>query len=454
VSFADPLLYRLLPLGACIGVLAFLRWSGLGVAGVGPQSTPVALGFLLVGAFLGGKAAARVRLPRITGYLLVGLVSGPYLLAMLTHDMVAAGKAVEGIAVALIALTAGGEIRLDWLRREIRRIALITSCELLLVASGVLLVVFFGRSLFPFMPQHDLLHAGIIALVFGAVAVANSPTVTIAVIAENAAEGPVSRTVLGVTVLKDVAVIVLFAVTLAVAKNLLGTGDAGELGWTLLRELGGSVLAGIAFGAGIAWFVRHVGRDTPVFVLAVCLAMSQLAAALHLETLLVALTAGLWVENVSDARGDKLIRGIERVSLPVYALFFAAAGAKVDLDALQAMWPLALLLAGVRAVCVWGGTTLGASLANAEPAVRRYAWLGFISQAGVTLALSAIVARAFPDWGAEIQVLIVAMIALHELIGPIGFQFALRRAGEVGKAANATAPSEGRAPDRTAPEGA
>jgi hypothetical protein len=85
-------------------------------------------------------------------------------------------------------------------------------------------------------------------------------------------------------------------------------------------------------------------------------------------------------------------------------------------------------------VLVWAGTATGTRLARVEPEVRRYAWYGFLSQAGVTLALATLVARAFPTWGAEIQVIIVAMIALHELIGPIGFQYALRRAGEAGAA--------------------
>jgi Kef-type K+ transport system membrane component KefB len=442
MAIVDLLRYRLLPLALCIAVLAFLRWSGLGIAGLGPQSTTVAIGFLLVGAFLGGKTASRLKLPRITGYLLVGLVSGPYVLGLLSHDMVGAGKAVEGISVALIALTAGGEIRLDWLRREIRRVALITVCEILVVGGAVFVLVFAGRSLFPFVPPDDRLLAGTIAIVFAAIAVSNSPMVTIAVIAESEAEGPVSRTVLGVVVLMDLCVIVLFAVALAVAKNLLGDGANDSLGWTLTRELLGSVLAGIGFGVGIAWFVTRIDRDTPVFVLAVCFAMSQLAAALHLETLLVALTAGFWVENFSGARGDRLIQGIERVSLPVYALFFAAAGAKLNVDALRAMWPLALLLAGVRAVSVWVSAAAGTRLAGAEPNVRRYAWLGFISQAGVTLALAAIVARAFPSWGDEIQVLIVAMIALHELVGPIGFQHALRRAGEIGAASRRATAAE------------
>lgn len=435
------LIHRAMPLALVIGIMILLHRYASDEAAAIAQSPTLALGLLLVGGYIGGRASAAVRLPRVTGYLFAGLLLGPHVSGLLSKEMLAAGKAIEGVAVALIALTAGGELRLGWIRKNARVLSLITTTELFTVLIGVGAVTLIGRALFPFIPD-DLATAAVIAMVFGAIAVANSPTVTIAVIAETRSEGPVARTTLGVTVLKDVAVIILFAIALTVAKDALGGGDGASLGGTLLRELGGSIGMGLLFGLGISLFLRFVARDVAVFVLAVCLAMWGVSSALHLETLLVALTAGFWVENFSSARGEDLIKGIERLSLPVYALFFAAAGTKVDLDALALLWPLALLLSAVRGACVFAGTRLGAWMADAEPTVQRYAWMGFVSQAGVSLALASIVARNFPGWGDDIQALIVAMIAIHEVIGPIGFQWALSKAGEVGKAVTRGEPDE------------
>lgn len=437
---SERLAYRALPLALALGLLVLLRVSGAGVAGAGAQSTTIAIGFLLIVAFLGGKVAVRARLPRITGFLLVGLFAGPHVSRLLTEDMLTAAKTIEGVAVALIALTAGGEIRLDWVRRHARRLVLITSFQLLFTCLGVLAVTLLARATLPFLDQERLLTTLMVALVFVSITISNSPMVTIAVIAENEADGPVARTVLGVVILTDLIVIIAFAVMLAVARDVLGASGGSPLGWTLTRELLGSALVGILFGIGIATFLKRVGRDTPVFVLAACLGMSEVAEALKLETLLMALAAGLWVENFSRARGDALIKGIERVSLPVYALFFAVAGAKVDLVTFAKLWPVALLIGGVRAAAIWSGVRIGARLSAAEPAVQRYAWLGLVSQAGVTLALSSIVARAFPTWGRQIQVVAIALIAMHELIGPIAFQFGLRRAGEIGRAREPRAP--------------
>lgn len=433
----DRIIHRALPLTLALAVLMALRVSETGVAGKGAESTTIAIGFMLMAAFVSGKIAKGVRLPRITGYLAIGLVVGPSVTGLVSRDMLIATKAVEGVAVALIAFTAGGELRVDWVRREAKRLTIITIAELCVVGIGVFVVAFAIRGLLPFMPADDTLKCGIIAMVFGAIAVADSPLVTIAVIAENQSEGPVTRTVLGVTILKDVCVIVLFAVALTFAKDALGEAGSDSLALTLLREIAGSVLAGLVVGVGTGLFLRYVKRDTPVFLLAVCFAIWQISAAFHLEALLMALAAGFWVENFSGAEGGPLIKAIEKLSLPVYALFFAAAGAKVDIGALRILWPFALVLAGTRAICVFAGTRLGTQIAQSGPMVKRYAWLGFISQAGVVLALSTIVARTFPTWGVQVQALLIAMIAIHEFVGPIGFQYALRRSGEVGLAAPA-----------------
>lgn len=430
----DGFLHRVLPSLLCLGLLVWLRGSGLGVAGVGPHSTTIAVGFLLIAAFVTGKLAARFGLPRITGYLIAGAIVGPYGSSLLNQDMMAASKTLDGIAVALIALTAGGELELEWLRKQIGKLAVITGVEMTFVLVGVGAVVLLGASLFPFMPEDDWSNALVIAFVFGAIAVANSPTVTIAVISETRSDGPVARTILGVTIVKDVCVIVLFATALTVAKNVLGASAGSSLGLTLLRELGGSVLVGVAFGIGLSQYLLRIGRDVPVVLIACCFAIAELSSAFHLEALLVALTAGFWIQNFSRADGHHLIGAIERVSLPVYALFFAGAGAKIDLASAAPLAPLVVLMVVVRGACVLAGTRVGVRVARAEPIVGKYGWLGLVSQAGVSLALASLVARAFPGWGTEVQVLIIAMIAVHELIGPIGFQHALRKSDEIGKA--------------------
>lgn len=144
------------------------------------------------------------------------------------------------------------------------------------------------------------------------------------------------------------------------------------------------------------------------------------------------LSTGFFVENVSPVDGEPLLQAFEKVSVPAYALFFSLAGATIHLAELVALWPIALTVVGVRAAGLWGGCLAGARLANAEPEVARYTWLGLISQAGVALGLATVVAQALPEVGEGMLTLFLAMIAIHEVIGPIAFRWALVRSGEAG----------------------
>jgi hypothetical protein len=75
------------------------------------------------------------------------------------------------------------------------------------------------------------------------------------------------------------------------------------------------------------------------------------------------------------------------------------------------------------------------------PILQRWAWSGLVSQAGLTLGLSVIVAREFPSIGTPFRALAIATVALNELVGPILFKLALDRAGETSRAPAASFPS-------------
>jgi Kef-type K+ transport system membrane component KefB len=276
----------------------------------------------------------------------------------------------------------------------------------------------------------------VVAMVFAAIAVASSPSVAIAVITDTRSSGPVSTAVLGVTVLKDVLVIVLFAVALTVAYSVLEPEQAGEsnVALTLAIEIGGSIVVGGLFGAAIGGYLRWIGQHLVVFTVALAWILVEVSAAMHLELLLVALTAGFTLNALNPKEGDAFVHALEAASLPLYALFFSLAGAGVHLKELALVWQWALLLVVVRAVALWLGTWIGARIGRAPAEVGRHAWPAFISQAGVALGMATLLAREFPGWGAELQSFFVGLVAIHEIIGPVAAKWTLDRAGETGKA--------------------
>lgn len=400
-----------------------------------PAATTLALGFLLLAAVQAGSLANRFGLPRITGYIIVGIAVGPDALGLVTATDVASLRLIDDIAISLIALTAGAELKVRDLRALGRSMVSIMGAEMVAVFVVVGSAVLLMAPLLPFTAGRDMGTVAVIALIFGSIAIANSPSVAIAVINDTRSRGPVSSTVLGVTVMKDVAVILLFAVALSFARTLLSPA-AGfdvafllELGW----ELGGSVIVGAISGWVISLYLRHLKAQLIVFALALAFINAYIASILHLELLVLSLTAGFFLENIAPARGEPFVHALEANSLPLYALFFSLAGASLHLAELATLWPFALALVTLRAGAIYGGTWIGARMSGADPAVRRYAWLGFISQAGVTLGMVVIAGRAFPEWGGELVTLFVAMVAIHELVGPVVLQWGLQRAGEVGR---------------------
>lgn len=436
------LLKRLFALLVLCGFMWVMREYGAR-AGAGWSELAVALGFLLLAAYLGGQVAKAAGLSRITGYIVVGLLVGPGAVGLLTEADVGSLAFLNDVALGLIALTAGGELDLKRLRgmgRSLASITLVQSVVVFLAVAGAVLAL---NAWLPFTAGRPTALVLTVAMVFGSIAIASSPSVAIAVITDSRAEGPVTTTVLGVTVMKDVLVIVAFAVALSVAFSVLepdaaGSGE-GPLALTLAWEIGGSLAVGALLGLGVAAYLKWAGQHMVLFTIGLAWLAAELAALLHLEVLLLGLTAGFTLENLLPVRGHEFVESLEQASLPIYALFFGLAGAGVHLDALGELWHWALLLIGVRAAALWSGTDLGARLGDAGEVVRKRAWLGFVSQAGVALGMVTILARSFPGWGAELKTLFVAMVAVHELVGPILLDRMLASVGEAGKARTAGA---------------
>ena len=391
----------------------------------------LALGFLLLAAQLGGEVARRTRLPRLTGYLLTGFAVGPAWLGLVRADEVGALRFIADAAAALIAFAAGSELRLGTLRAERRGLTRLASGAILFPFAAVTAVMFTVGLWFPVTVHQPVGDRLAVALVLGTVAAASSPVVTMALIGELEARGPVARTVLAITVVQDVAVIVLLALVLAVARLLTSAGALKLLvAGAALAHLVGSVAVGAALGYALAAYVRQFQRHTALLLVAAAFVAAESAQLVHLETVLVALTAGFAVENFFPVEGERLRGPLRRGSLPLYLVFFALAGAGLRLEALASLWPWVLLVAGLRVVAMRYGVVWAGQDPGVRPVLARDGWLGLISQGGVALGLAAVARRAFPAWGVSLETLIVAMIGVHELVGPICFRRVLRLAGE------------------------
>jgi Kef-type K+ transport system membrane component KefB len=420
---------RFLTLIAFLGIMYAL--VALGIQGTPHGSATLFLGFLLLVSYLAGRAARVAALPQITGYLIIGILVGPSVLGILPREVVEDFRFVNGVALALIALSAGGELHIGALRERIRSITSITILQILFMFVLVAASVYLARGSIDFLENEPARVALAVALLFGLVAVANSPATTIAVITEERARGTFTNTVLGVTVLKDVVILILIAVFIPLASTIVDPHEGFEFHAVLeiLRAILGSLVLGLLLGWLVTQYLKRVRDYRILFILGVAFVAEYLGVWLNLEAILIAMAAGFYVQNFSR-QGRRLLHALEANSLPVYAIFFAVAGADLNFSVLSSAWVFASALLLARLAALWVSTYTASRMAGDPPSLIYHGWLGFIAQAGVTLGIANIVRERFEPWGNQVAVIIIAMIAVNQLVGPPAFRWALIRAGE------------------------
>ncbi len=402
----------------------------------------LALGSLTLVAYIAGAIAQRFRLPRIIGYLVAGFIAGPAWLKLARGPELQALDVISSGALTLIAFAVGNELTLDPLRGE-RRIALLR-----IVAGAmagpflfVALVVLTVSPWFPLTAHQPFRDALVVALALGTMAAVSSPTLTWAVINDVGAEGPgpggpLARAMLDVSVLQDLAAVMLFVGVLALALPL-GSGGAVRPGVAAqaLLILGGSIVAGIGLGVATTQYLRVIQHHLVWLLVVFAIVVAQLVRLTGMDAALLGLAAGCALRNVAPEHSERVRTELRRCAIPMYVVFFALAGSNLRFDALADMWPWALLLVALRVTGLWGGLRWAGTGVSADWI--NYGWLGLVSQGGLAVTLAAVLRRAFPEWNVTLEALLVAMIGVHQLAGPICFQWVLGRTGEVTEEAHA-----------------
>lgn len=406
----------------------------LGSRGYGGQWLLI-FGFLIIAAEAVGGLAGSIGLPKIVGHLFAGLLFGPSFLNTVTAESIGQLAPVSQLAIALIAFLAGAELRWSELKERGVLILKILSVEMLFTFVGVGGLLFALRDYVPFLQGSTTPVAIVLSMMFASVAVVHSPAVTMALLTETRARGPVARSTLGVVLVSDVAVILLFSATLAIARAVAPSGGAGAQAMSvglLVWEIAGALVVGAALGGVVAVYLRWVRRELFLFAVLVAFFGAELAKLVHVEALLMLLTAGFVSENLSEGdRGEALRVAMERSAAPVFVVFFALAGASMEVGQIVLLWPLLIPIVLVRLAALWTGSHIGARWGGASVVERKYVWMGLVSQAGVAIGLATIVADIYPERGAEIRTLFLAMLAINQTLGPILFRQALSRSGEL-----------------------
>ena len=401
----------------------------------------VAIGLLIVvlAADSIAKVFQKIKLPLITGFIITGIVAGSSMLNFISRDSIHRLDFLIDIALSIIAFSAGAELYLNELRSRLNSIKWMTIGQLVITFVLSSLLIYFIADNISFMKEMDASTKIAVSILFGTIFVARSPSSAIAVINEMRANGPFTKTVMGVTVVKDVLVIILFAISFSLAKAFIKDEDIGFLFIAiLLFELFLSFGLGILVGNLIKMMLSQslnqklksaliilIGYS--IYLLASFLESSTAELFTHgliVEPLLICIIASFVVTNYSKHRIE-FSEQLEKIAPIIYIIFFTLTGASLSIQVLWSVLGIAFALFFLRLITMVLGGIFGVIAAKDPKEYTFIAWMPYITQAGVALGLATIVAEEFPVWGDSFETIIIAIIVINQLIGPPLFKWTL-----------------------------
>ncbi len=399
------------------------------------------IGFLIVAIAANeiAKVFQKIKFPLITGLIITGIIAGSSVLNFISPKALTELNFLNEIALSIIAFSAGSELYLNELRSRINSIKWMTIGQLVITFVMSATVIYFVADQIPFMAEMPSTHKIAVAVLFGTIFVARSPSSAIAVINEMRANGPFTKTVMGVTVVKDVLVIILFAICLSVAKALMNNETTGILFFiVLLFELVASF--GLGFLVGKLLEIPFLTKaDKQLKGIAILLIGYSIYLFSHyvkiktleyfhhefvLEPLLICIIGSFALTNYSKHRIE-FSETLKKISPLIYIVFFTLTGASLSVQTLMSVFGIAVGLFFLRLVTMFFGGIVGVYAAKDDKKYAPIAWMPYLTQAGVALGLATIISHEFPIWGHQFETIVIAIIVINQLIGPPLFKWSL-----------------------------
>ncbi|MBW1938230.1 MAG: cation:proton antiporter [Deltaproteobacteria bacterium] len=400
----------------------------------------VYLGLLVLFSYAGGEVASFLKTPRVTGYIVTGILFGPSVIGLFHERLVKEElDLVTHIALGIIAFSIGGSLELKKIKALGKQIAWVNFAE----AFGAFLVVTVSLALlFPLISETGSASGSFwssyfpVALLIGAISSATAPAAVLAIVHEYRAKGPLTTILLGVVALDDAIAIFLFAFASSVAGSLVGHHGISWQNFLLapLSSILISLCIGGVLGLCIRKFIFLVPRREAMLgvIVGLIFLTSGLAIALRASPLLANMMLGFMVVNFVAHHQD-LFQVVEGIEEPIFGIFFILAGAHLDLRVIETAGWLALFIILGRSCGKLLGVRLGARISEAPETVRKYLGLALLPQAGVAVGLL-LEAKGILAQTPLLEIAVsgvLGSVVINELLCPYFTKFALTKAGEV-----------------------
>ena len=397
------------------------------------ESKYIFLIYICIGLFLcliAGKIVKQLKLPNVTGYILIGRVAG---IVFGTHQMehifgtnvaetmVDKFDVVKDLATGFIAFSIGAEFEFKYIKKLGKAPIVIACMESFFATVLVTIGIYIASGNIQ------------LALIMGAIAAATDPAATILVVKQYKAKGDVSKNLIPVVAIDDATALMMYGICVALARTLTGHFSMATL-IDPLKEIFGALIFGVIMGLIFTGLIKlYTGRGNR---LAITIAMVALTVSishipvLSFSPLLACMAMSVTVVNVS-ANWDPVFYQMDRMTPPVFMLFFFVTGAGMDISVLPTIGVIGVVYIIVRVIGKMLGAYVGARMSHASSNVRKYLGIGLVPQAGVAIGLAMMCASVVPDYAKQITAVVVCGTIIYELIGPVLTKIMLTRIGEI-----------------------
>ena len=380
------------------------------------------LAIMLFAGLLFGRLLKLVKLPNVTGYLIAGLVLGPFVTKILTAEQVESLSVISNMALSFIAFTVGLSFKRSYFKRVGMTPVVIALLEALVAV---------------FLVQGALIAAGFdvaFSIVLGAIAAATAPAATIMVIKQYGAKGPVTDTLMAVVAIDDAGALVAFGFAVSIAGVISGNGG-GNIFLSILQPLWQVVLSlligavmGVLFKIPLRFFKKSGNRL--IIIIGFVFMTSALATLCGVSELLACMALGSVFCNIST-ESDSINDLCDFFTPPLFELFFVVSGAGLDVSVLPQIGVMGAIYVVVRCVGKYLGAFIGAKIMKAPDAVAKYIGPTLIPQAGVAIGLTIVAQSVVPHYAAQVRAVILCGTLIYELVGPAITKITLKKAGEI-----------------------
>ena len=418
------------------------------------ETNLIVLAVALVGGLMMTRLTKKLGLPAVTGYLVAGLLLGPFCLGRLgvpglgfnTLEQTEGLKVVTQVALGFIAFTIGNEFRLSQLKTFGSRaitVGILQAVATTVVVDVALIVLHLCFPRFISLPA---------AITLGAIASATAPAATLMVVRQYKADGPLTRLLMLVVAIDDAVGLLLFSASYGIA-TALSSGSVSLLG--VLVEPVLEIVLSLALGGVMGWLLNWVERffhsrskRMAVSVAFVLLTVGLSSLKFHIgpvhcgfSLLLVCMMTGTVFCNICST-SEELMGRVESWTVPINILFFTISGAELDLQILAS--PVTLVVGLVYIVARSAGKIYGANVScrmtKCSKKIVDYLGITLLPQAGVALGM-ALTAANLSD-GALVRNVVLFAVLIYELVGPALTKMSLMKAGEINPEGRTSARTE------------